>query len=402
MLHTHPGGREADWISRHSLWLSRYIGAMAGTWSSRPEPGTGLDSTLRGVVVGFRVLGWAWMMLLVTLTLVSDDAADPTIVIAAAALGTLWAAVTVFIGWRTDELGSLWFVLSDGVVVLAIGAASTASGAADLFHGGYLISWIMVAAYGGGLIAALGASVVLTIEQVVVHVADGRGIVATGGSVIFFIFAIIVGWGFDALRLYDQRRRAAEADAVQKRAEAARWEERSVLADQLHDSVLQTLHAIRLTAETPDEVRHLARHQERQLRRTIAEMRSRFDDSFRAAMLGARDDVEDLYRVEIDALIRGDAELTDALWIVVDASREAMVNAAKHSSDDKIELFSEIVDDTLSVYVRDRGTGFGTNRIDPTRGIGRHITKVGEAGGETTITSQPGEGTEITFTIVMP
>ena len=375
---------------------------MAGTWSSRPEPGTGLDSTLRGVVVGFRVLGWAWMMLLVTLTLVSDDAADPTIVIAAAALGTLWAAVTVFIGWRTDELGSLWFVLSDGVVVLAIGAASTASGAADLFHGGYLISWIMVAAYGGGLIAALGASVVLTIEQVVVHVADGRGIVATGGSVIFFIFAIIVGWGFDALRLYDQRRRAAEADAVHERAEAARWEERSVLADQLHDSVLQTLHAIRLTAETPDEVRHLARHQERQLRRTIAEMRSRFDDSFRAAMLGARDDVEDLYRVEIDALIRGDAELTDALWMVVDASREAMVNAAKHSSDDKIELFSEIVDDTLSVYVRDRGTGFDTNRIDPTRGIGRHITKVGEAGGETTITSQPGEGTEITFTIVMP
>ncbi len=407
MLHTHQvepkrTGSLISAISRQSLWLSRYIGAMAGKWSSRPEPGTGLDSTLRGVVVGFRILGWAWMMLLVTLTLLSDDAADPTVVIGAATLGTLWAAVTVLIGWRTNELGSLWFVLSDGVVVLVIGAASTASGAEDLFHGGYLISWVLVAAYGGGLIAALGASVALTIEQVVVHVLDGRGLVPTAGSVIFFIFALIVGWAFDALRLYDHRRRDAEADLVQEQAEAARWEERFVLADQLHDSVLQTLHAIRLTAEDPGEVRHLARSQELELRRTIAEMRSRFDDSFRAALLGARDDVEDLYRIEIDAVIRGDAEVTDELWLIVDAAREAMVNAAKHSSDDKIELFSEIVNDTLSVYIRDRGTGYDTGQVDRTRGIGRHIAKVEDAGGETTITSQLGAGTEITLTMAMP
>ena len=375
---------------------------MAATWSSRPEPGTGLDSTVRRLVVGFRILGWGWMMLLITLTLLSDDTANPAVVIGAAALGTMWAAVTVLVGWRTDELGSLWFVLSDGAVVLAIGAASTVSGAEDLFHGGYVISWIMVAAYGGGLIAALGASVVLTIEQVIVHIVDGRGLVAIGGSVTFIIFALIVGWAFDALRLYDHRRRAAETELVRERAEAARWEERFVLADQLHDSVLQTLHAIRLTAESPGEVRHLARYQERELRRTIAEMRSKFDDSFRAALLSARDEVEDLYRVEIDAVIRSDAQLTDELQCIVDATREAMVNAARHSSADKIELFSEIVDDTLSVYTRDRGAGFDTSRVDPTRGIGRHIAKVEDAGGETTIFSQRGEGTEITFTMAMP
>lgn len=381
---------------------SGYIGDMAGTWSSRPEPGTGLDSTLRGVVVGFRILGWGWMMLLVALTLVSDDAAEPMIVIGAAALGTAWAAVTLFIGWRTDELGSWWFVLSDGAVVLAIGAASTTSGAGDLFHGGYLISWVMVAAYAGGLIAALGASVALTIEQLVVHIVDGRGVVATAGSVIFFIFALIVGWAFDALRLYDRRRRAAEIELVSERAEAARWEERFVLADQLHDSVLQTLHAIRLTAESPGEVRHLARQQELELRRTIAEMRSKFDDSFRAALLSARDEVEDLYRIEIDAVIRSDAEITDELWCVVEVSREAMVNAAKHSGTDRIELFSEIVDDSLAVYVRDRGRGFDTNGIDPNRGIGRHLTRLTGLGGTALITSEGGEGAEITLTMVMP
>ncbi len=407
MLHTHQlepkrTGSVNSAISRQSLWRSRYIAAMAGKWSSRPELGTGLDSTLRGLVLGFRVLGWGWMMLLVTLTLIDDHATNSSVVVGAAVLGTVWAAFTLVIGWRTDQLGSLWFVLSDGVVVLAIGAASTVSGAQDLFHGGYLISWILVAAYAGGLIAALGASVALTIEQVVVHVVEGRGLVATGGSVIFFIFALIVGWAFDALRSYDRRRRAAEADLGRERTEAARWEERFVLADELHDSVLQTLHAIRLSAENPDEVRHLARHQERELRTTIAEMQSRFDDSFRAALLSATGDVEDLYRVEIDAVIRSDCELGDELWLIVDASREAMMNAAKHSSDGRIELFSEIVEDTLSVYVRDRGTGFDTNRIDASRGIGRHLAKVQDAGGEASLTSEPGEGTEIVLTLMMP
>ena len=375
---------------------------MAVTWSSRPEPGTGLDSTLKGVVVGFRILGWAWMMLLIALTLASDADADRRIVIGAALLGTVWAAVTVLISWRTEELGRLWFVLADGLVVVLIGAASTASGAGDLFHGGYLLSWVVVAAYAGGLIAALGASVVLTIEQIVVHMVDDRGLVPTAGSVIFFIFAIVVGSAFDAIRVLDQRRRATEAELVNERAEAARWEERFALADELHDSVLQTLHAIRLAADDPSEVRHLARSQGRELRRTIAEMQSRFDESFGAALLGARDEVEDLYRVEIDAVIRSDAELTEELWTIIDAAREAMVNAAKYSSDHKIELFAEIVDDRLAVFVRDRGVGFDPSRVDPAHGIGRHIAKVEAAGGEGTISSRPEEGTEVTYTMAVP
>jgi signal transduction histidine kinase len=372
---------------------------MAVTWSTRPEPGTGLDSTLRGVVVGFRLLGWGWMLLLVALTLATDDGVDAQVVIGAAVLGTIWAGVTVFVGWRTNELGSLWFVLADGVVVFVIGAASTVSGAQDLFHGGYLLSWIVVAAYAGGLLAALAASVVLMVEQGAVHAIDDRGLVPTAGSVMFLVFAIVVGGAFNAVRLLDRRRRAAEEELVAERAEAARLEERFELADQLHDSVLQTLHAIRLTADDPGEVRHLARSQARELRRTIAEMRSRFGDSLSAALLGARDEVEDLYRVEIDAVIRSDAEVTGPLRRVVDATREAMMNAAKHSSDDKIELFSEIVDGTLSIYVRDRGSGFDPDRVDPSHGIGRHMAKVDEAGGSTTISSRPGEGTEITFTM---
>jgi signal transduction histidine kinase len=374
---------------------------MVGRWSSRPEPGSRLDSTLKALVVGYRVLVWGWMLLLVVLTLATDEGADATIVVAAMLLATVWTGVTLWVGWRTDYLGSLWFVLVDGVVVLLIGAASTLSGADDLFHGGYLLSWIMVAAYAGGLIAALAVSVALTIEQIVVHIVDDRGAVGVGGSVIFFIYAVIVGWTFDALRYYDRQRRAAERDLIEQRAEAARWEERAVVADQLHDSVLQTLHAIRLNTTDP-EVLHLTRQQEREVRTTIAEMRSRFEDSLRAALLTVTGEVEDLYRVEIDAVVRSDAQLTEELEILVDASREAMVNAAKHSNDSKVELYSEIVDNTLSVYIRDRGAGFDTNAIDYTRGIGRHIGKVEAAGGDAAVLSRPGEGTEVTFTMATP
>ena len=79
----------------------------------------------------------------------------------------------------------------------------------------------------------------------------------------------------------------------------------------------------------------------------------------------------------------------------------SMLNAARHSGGDKIELFSEIVNDTVTVHVRDRGRGFDTDRLDPGRGIGRHLAKVEESGGTSTITTRPGTGTEITLTMAI-
>jgi hypothetical protein len=66
------------------------------------------------------------------------------------------------------------------------------------------IKWVIVAAYAAGTAAALAASMVLTIDQVIVHIIDGRGLGPTAGSVMFFIFAFVVGGAFDALRRYDR------------------------------------------------------------------------------------------------------------------------------------------------------------------------------------------------------
>ncbi len=334
------------------------------------------------------------MMLLVVLTLISDDGADTGIVVSAAAVATAWSVVTVVVAARTDYLGTWWFVAVDGAVVLFIGAASTMSGAEELFHGGFLVSWIVLAAYAGGRALALAAAVLLTVEQVVVHLVDGRGLIPTAGSVIFFVFALIVGWTTDALRASDAERVKAVSALEEERAANVRREERAMLADQIHDTVLQFLHALRLHAEDPGQVRYLARQQERDLRRAVASLQSEYDSSYRVALLEARDDVESMYPVEIDPVLRSDAEMSTELRTVVDAAREAMLNAAAHSGSSSVELFSDTADGSVVIYVRDRGSGFDPIRLSPHRGIGRCIEKVAAAGGELTIRTAVGEGTE--------
>jgi signal transduction histidine kinase len=190
----------------------------------------------------------------------------------------------------------------------------------------------------------------------------------------------------------------AEADLVAEQRRSERLRERSALARRLHDSVLQTLNLISAAADEPAEVRYLARVQERDLRRTISEYESPFEDSFRARLLEARAEVEDRYRVEIDQFIKDDAEMDETLEAMVGAAGEAMNNAARHSDSDRIDLFAEIREDTLHISVRDRGRGLA----EPSDGTGISksiVERVHEVGGTVTIRSEPGHGTEVLLTV---
>lgn len=371
---------------------------MQAIWWSRPKVGTQLDLTLRRLVVGFRILGWAWMLLLVVLTLASDDEANRTVVIGAMTLATFWTAVTMWVGLATDQMGQWPFVLLDVEVVLVVGAASTLAGANDLFHGGYPMSGILVAAYAGGMLASLGLATLLTTEQVTVHLVDGRGLVATGGSVIFFIFAVIIGWTFDTLRASDAARRTAETALEEERTRTALQSERVRFADQIHDTVLQTLHAIRLHADDPDQTRYLARRQERQLRRSIASLQSEFDPSYRVELLTVRDEIEDTFPVQVNAVVRHDVEMSPVLEVVVEATQEALRNASKHSHASEIELFSEASDGLMHVHIRDRGDGFDPTRLSPHRGLGRCRVRLDALGGDVVVSSELGSGTECVIT----
>jgi signal transduction histidine kinase len=372
---------------------------MSAANVERHEP-LPVDVTLRGVVIVFRLLGLAWMAMLVIATLSTDPEADEAIALGALALATVWTLATIIAARNpSDPIRTPWFVFADGVVAILVASSSFWAGAEHLFHGGYPISWIVVAAYAGGLRYAMWSALVLFAQQVVMYAVEAeRGLIPTLGNIVFVVFAIVVGWAVDALRVTQRARLEAERQVAAARAEQARHEERASLANRLHDSYLQTLHVIRRDADDADEVRYLARRQERELRRVIDTMRSPFEHSFAARLLEVRDEVEDLFRIQIHVVNRDDAEMTEELQAAIDAAHEAMTNAAKHAGVDEIDVYAEISDGSASIFVRDRGSGFSGDI--PESGLDHSVrSRIEAVGGTVVVTSEPGSGTEVAIKV---
>ncbi|HTZ43895.1 MAG TPA: PspC domain-containing protein [Jatrophihabitans sp.] len=192
-------------------------------------------------------------------------------------------------------------------------------------------------------------------------------------------------------------------DLSDERRERIRNEERADIAAHLHDSVLQTLALIQRSAESPREVTRLARSQERELRTKLYGIGIP-DGRLGAALQAAAAEVEDTYAIAADVVVVGDARLDARLDALVQASREALVNAAKHAGVGRVSLYAEVSDRAAEVFVRDRGAGFDPDRIDPSRqGIrGSILGRLGRQGGTATIKSRPGAGTEVHLRVELP
>ena len=351
---------------------------------------------MRRLVMIMRALGWFWMLLLVTATLLTDSEADKFVTIGAMALATVWTVVTWWAHKHRSRLGSKTFMIADGVVCLAVASASYVADAGDLFHGGYPISWMAVLAYGGGLGWALGGSFLLAGQQAVLLLQSGRSAVSAIGSIVFIIYAVMLGWLFGVIRTSDKNRRRTEAELTAEREENARRLERLELANRLHDSALQTLQVIDTDAEDPDRVRSLARRQARDLRNLVENYTTDDCSSFNECLLQAIRSVEDLFGVEVSAVVRIDLPVDATLQALIEASREAMTNSAKYAGTQKIDVYSAIEAGRPTVYVRDDGHGFDLETADMGHGIERSIrSRLAAVGGTAKIYSAPGRGTEV-------
>src|SRR5262249_11470593 len=157
---------------------------------------------------------------------------------------------------------------------------------------------------------------------------------------------------------------ALERDA--ERSARIRTEERADVATRVHDSVLQTLALIQRHANEPRRVASLARRQERELRGWLyADQPVGDDTSSLLAALSAAAAVEELHGVRVEIASAGDAAPDSALVL---AAREAMTNAAKFAGVEEIDVYAEVTDDEIAVFVRDRGVGFDPAAIPE----GRH------------------------------
>ena len=172
---------------------------------------------------------------------------------------------------------------------------------------------------------------------------------------------------------------------------------RADMAAHLHDSVLQTLALIQRQAQNPKAVAALARRQERELRSWLYGETAVDAPTVKAALVASAAEVEDAHGVDIDIVVVGDRDLDAEVRPLVQAAREAMVNAAKHAGVAKVDVYAEVDDDAMEVFVRDRGGGFVLDDIPADRmGVrGSIIERLRRAGGNATIRSAPETGTEV-------
>jgi len=141
---------------------------------------------------------------------------------------------------------------------------------------------------------------------------------------VLFIAAIVIvfgPWWLSLLR-----------DLMAERQARARAEERAQMAAHVHDSVLQTLALIQRSAEDPTQVVRLARAQERELRSWLFEADSRQHREHATTLSEGievlQQQVEADHGVTVEVVVVGDCDLSDALRALLEATREATVNAA--------------------------------------------------------------------------
>jgi signal transduction histidine kinase len=261
------------------------------------------------------------------------------------------------------------------------GIACVAAGLALVWYPHGTLRPISPRAYPGLALAGLG--VVLLLQG-----AGGTTTLLPPGAVAGALLLIAGPWLW---------RLALERDA--ERSARIRTEERADVAARVHDSVLQTLALIQRHSGEPRRVAALARRQERELRGWLYEDRPLGDEraSLVAALSAAAADVEELHGVRVELASAGDCPVDDGAGALVLAAREAMTNAAKFADVDEIDVYAEVTDDAVSVFVRDRGAGFDRAAVPADRrGLADSIEgRLARAGGSATISSAPGQGTEV-------
>jgi signal transduction histidine kinase len=256
---------------------------------------------------------------------------------------------------------------------------------------------------GGGPLEGRGPRVRVALGLAVIALgvwAFARGNLAQISKAPIAVLAVLIGLGVIAgpwiSRLVRQ--------VTDERRERIRQEERAEMAAHLHDSVLQTLALIQRTDDAR-EIVALARGQERELRTWLYAGSIRaVPGSLSAALDEVAADVEATHRTRIEVVLVGDCEVDDTTRALVDACREAMVNAARHSGARGLSVYVEVEDDAVTAFVRDQGVGFLRATVPSDRhGIAESIEgRMERNGGIAVIESEPGRGTEVRLRIPRP
>ncbi len=249
-------------------------------------------------------------------------------------------------------------------------------------------SWARLAGGVGLLVSALVLFALQTGQSGQIGVA--RDVVVAGALGVAGLALMVGPW---LVRL--------TGDLSEERAARVRSQERADMAAHLHDSVLQTLALIQKHASDGRMVATLARAQERDLRSWLYGEEPPPDTSVASALKAAAAEVEDGHGVPVEVVTVGDTAVSERVRPLVLAAREAMVNAAKHSGADQVDVFAECTPERVEVFVRDRGRGFDESTVPDDRlGVRNSIVdRMQRHGGTAVIRTATGDGTEVRLTM---
>jgi signal transduction histidine kinase len=254
------------------------------------------------------------------------------------------------------------------------------------------VRWRATAASGPrGLARAIGGAVLLLAGLAGFLASRGQLGAARQGlaSTVVVVLGIAVLTGPFWLRM--------TSDLRAERRERIRSQERAEVAAHVHDSVLQTLALIQKASDDPREVTRLARVQERELRGWLYRPPGDPEVAFAGALERAAAEVEEAHRTPVEVVVVGDCAADARLGALIAAAREAMVNAAKHSGADQVQVYAEVEPTQVTVFVRDRGAGFDPDSVPADRyGLAQSVVgRMERNGGKAVVRSAPGEGTEV-------
>jgi two-component system nitrate/nitrite sensor histidine kinase NarX len=202
---------------------------------------------------------------------------------------------------------------------------------------------------------------------------------------------------------------------LNKQAQAlAVLEERQRLARNLHDAINQSLFSAGLIAEVlprlwerdQDEARRSLEDLRRLTRGAMAEMRALLAELRPSTLTDA--ELGDLVRLLGNAFtgrtnipskisVVGQGVLpADVQVAIYRVCQEALNNIAKHARANRVEIALNHKDTSIELSIRDDGQGFDPEKTTSGHyGLSMMRERVEGVGGQLSITSQPGRGTEL-------
>ncbi|MBW3562756.1 MAG: histidine kinase, partial [Actinobacteria bacterium] len=236
---------------------------------------------------------------------------------------------------------------------------------------------------------------ILSIAAVVRGILDAQ-LAASFVTVLIFAFGgLALWWLVRIVRDGEAEREQLRQRIVTAETRRAVAMERNEAAARLHDSVLQSLAAIR-RADDLSEARSLARESAGELRAWLRH-RNRAGGSFRESLEAACRDAAD--QTDVTVSVAGDRRLDEPARLLIAAAAEAVRNADTHGAP-PVSIYAETAGGSTTVWVADHGDGFDPDDIPPDRmGIRDSITgRLQRAGGRAHLATGP-DGTEWTLTI---